>query len=350
MNKLSKIIVSLMTSFALSFSAFAGELTVTGTAKVTYSTLGGDVTGDNTIGIANELGFAASGELDNGYTWDYAMALDPDATAAGGNALNDDTSLGITTPYGVVKFCASTCGLGAHGAFSQNAYAWITDTGYGEGKTEPVNISTYSNMQYHTPADLLPFSTVFKAAYAPSGSTVLASANGSNTAKSATIANSQQYRITTVPVEGLEVNASFTEQDGGDVSGATDEQKSESGTVVVEYAVGSFSFGAGKSWIAPQIAGVTGSGATTVEYYKNTDISVAFAVNDDLSVSYSQEKSDREMATSTTVTYENKAKSLQAAYTMGGMTLAIARTDYENVAYANSVDATETIVGLTMAF
>ena len=151
-------------------------------------------------------------------------------------------------------------------------------------------------------------------------------------------------------MDGLELNASYSEQDGGDVSGATDEQKSESGTVVVEYAVGSFKIGAGKSWIAPQIANVTGSGATTVEHTKNTDISLAFAVNDDLSVSYSQEKSDRSMTTSTTVTYEQKTKSLQAAYTMGGMTLALARTDYDNVAYAQDTNATENLFAVTMAF
>ena len=82
----------------------------------------------NLSSLANELKFAASGELDNGFTWDYFMELDPDGTAEGGSALNDDTSFAVTTPYGVVKACASECGLGAHGAFSQNAYAWITDT------------------------------------------------------------------------------------------------------------------------------------------------------------------------------------------------------------------------------
>ena len=30
------------------------------------------------LGISNELTFSASGELDNGYTWNYAMELDPD--------------------------------------------------------------------------------------------------------------------------------------------------------------------------------------------------------------------------------------------------------------------------------
>ena len=349
MNKLSKIIVSLMTSFALSFSAFAGELTVTGTAKATYSTLSGMVNGDNTLGVANELKFGASGELDNGFTWDYFMELDPDGTAAGGNALNDDSSFAVTTPYGVAKICSSECGLSAAGNFSANSYAWITDTGYAEGKVEPVNISSYSNMQYHTPAGLLPFETVIKAAYAPSGSTVLKSANSSNTAKSATVGNTTQYRIETTPVDGLAISASFTEQDSGD--GVTlDEQKSESGTIAGKYSVGSFTVGLGRSYVAPRIADVTGSGDTTIEQYINTDVSIAFAVNDALSVSYSQEKSDKQFTTASTVAYEQKTKSLQAAYTMGGMTLAVARTDYDNVGYASGITATENLFAVTMAF
>ena len=350
MNKLSKIIVSLMTSFALSFSAFAGELTVTGTAKATYSTLSDMVTGDNTIGVANELKFGANGELDNGWTWDYFIELDPGSAAAGGNAINDDSSFAVTTPYGVAKFCSSECGLSAAGNFNANAYTWITDTAYAEGKVEPVNISSYSNMQLHTPAGLLPFSTVIKAAYAPSGSTIVNSSNASNTTKIATLSNTTQYRVETTPIDGLDISASYTEQDGGDVSGATDEQQSESGTIAAKYAFGSFTVGLGKSYVAPRIADVTGSGDTTIEQYINTDVSIAFAVNDALSVSFSQEKSDKQFATSATVAYEQKTKSLQAAYTMGGMTLAVARTDYDNVGYASGITATENLFAVTMAF
>jgi hypothetical protein len=350
MNKLSKIIVSLMTSFALSFSAFAGELTVTGTAKATYSSLSGQVTGDNTIGVANELKFGAAGELDNGWTWDYFVELDPGSAAGGGNAINDDSSFAVTTPYGVAKFCSSECGLSAAGNFNANAYAWITDTAYAEGKVEPVNISSYQNMQLHTPAGLLPFSTVIKAAYAPSGSTVVNSANASNTTKIATLSNTTQYRVETTPIDGLDISASYTEQDGGDVTGATDEQQSESGTIAAKYAFGSFTVGLGKSYVAPRIADVTGSGATTIESYENNDMSIAFAVNDSLSLSYSSEKSEMTYNTSTTASFDQDTKSLQAAYTMGGMTLALARTDYDNVGYADTVNATENLFAVTMAF
>ena len=42
--------------------------------------------------------------------------------------------------------------------------------------------------------------------------------------------------------------------------------------------------------------------------------------------------------------------SIQVAYSLGGATLSVARTDYENIGYANGVDATETIIALTFAF
>ena len=42
--------------------------------------------------------------------------------------------------------------------------------------------------------------------------------------------------------------------------------------------------------------------------------------------------------------------SIQIAYSLGGATLSVARTDYENIGYANNTDATDTIIALTFAF
>ncbi len=80
MKKITKILISLFASTMVSLSAFAGELTVTGTAKATYNTVSGVANGDNTIGVSNEsvsneLDFNASGELDNGYTWTLANSV-----------------------------------------------------------------------------------------------------------------------------------------------------------------------------------------------------------------------------------------------------------------------------------
>jgi len=347
MTKINKIIVSLLASFAITASAFAGELTVTGTAKATYSTLG-STNGDNTLGVANELTFGASGELDNGFTWNYAMEIDP-SNAAATNSHNDDTQMSLTTPYGAVAVCISECSLGGALKWSANAYSVPSDTGFGEGKTEPTNISSYNNMQYHTPAGLLPYSIQFKAAYAPSGSTAMESTNAVNAARSATVSSMTQYSATAVPVDGASIHVSYGEQDGGIASGLTDAQAYEAGSVAGTYAYGAFTVGLGRSWISPQIA--TGyDGAAAIESYENTNYSLGYLFNDNLSLSVSREKSVPDAMTTGTVVYEQKTTGIQAAYTMGGMTVALARAKYTSPSYLNDDDVTENILAVTMAF
>jgi hypothetical protein len=348
MKNIQKILVSLLVSFAISTSAFAGELTVTGTAKATYNTVSGqNDNGADTMGITNELTFGANGELDNGWTWKYATELDPDATAAGGNALNDDTQMVVTTPYGAFAVCVSECGLSAALEFSQGAYTLISDTGYAEGKTEPANISSYTNMQYHTPAGLLPSDAQIKIAYAPGSNGSVASGNASNATNVATAADSTMVRLTLVPVEGASVKASYMQTEGGNVSGVSDEQDAKSGAIALTYAIDAFSFGFGKAYIAP----VLSNGSTDrVESTENTNYSVGYNVNDNLSVSYTNEKSANDRTTAATSNSDLKIDSVQAAYTMGGMTVAIAASEYDNVGYVNAVNVSEVLLAVTMAF
>ena len=100
-------------------------------------------------------------------------------------------------------------------------------------------------------------------------------------------------------------------------------------------------------YIAPLLA----DGSTDrVESTENTNYSVGYNVNDNLSVSYTNEKSENENTTSATVTSDMKIKSVQAAYTMGGMTVAIAASDYDNVGYIDAINVSEVILAVTMAF
>jgi len=347
MNRISKIIVSLLVSFAIATSAFAGALTVSGAAKATYSTVSGKANGDNTLGVANELAFGASGELDNGWTWKYQTEIDPSAGTTSADAVTDDSNLNLTTPFGTVAVCASECCLSAALNFSADAYTLMSDTAYGEGKVEPSNISSYANMQYHTPAGLLPLGMVVKAAYAPSGSTFVNSANASNQAVSTTVGATEMYRIEMTPVDGLAVNISYSDTEGSNEAGKTDEQNDEGGAIVGKYTTGPFTIGVGRSYAAIRISN---DGGDVAEAYKNTNISVGYSVNDSLSLSYTKEKSVQEKATAATVTYDQTTSSIQAAYTMGGMTLAIARADYDNVGYALDTDVSETLFAVTMAF
>ena len=45
-----------------------------------------------------------------------------------------------------------------------------------------------------------------------------------------------------------------------------------------------------------------------------------------------------------------EATGLQAAYTMGGMTLAIAQNSFENAQYTNNKDVKDTVFSVAMAF
>jgi hypothetical protein len=77
MNKLTKVGCSaLCGSLAAISAANAGDLTVTGSAHLTYVSLGGsgDTTVGNPIGMQSNVTFKGSGELDNGWTFALSIA------------------------------------------------------------------------------------------------------------------------------------------------------------------------------------------------------------------------------------------------------------------------------------
>ena len=97
--------------------------------------------------------------------------------------------------------------------------------------------------------------------------------------------------------------------------------------------------------------------AATVKSFENKMMSIGFAVNDNLSVSYENEKSDAQKRTVVTTNrahtkanVELDVTTLQAAYTMGGMTLSISQKDIENADYVLNKDEKETLFAVSMAF
>ena len=86
MNNLKKIGLSALAGTLASLSAQAGEMTVTGSAEVSYVQRDGDEITGNPIGMNKNLGFAGSGELDNGWTVSISQAT-TDAMAFSSAAL-----------------------------------------------------------------------------------------------------------------------------------------------------------------------------------------------------------------------------------------------------------------------
>ena len=220
----------------------------------------------------------------------------------------------------------------------------MSDTGFSEGIIYPSDSGAYASLQYHTPE--LPLSTKIAYSY---GQNKTDGQSGNATVSSGN--SIEEYAISTSPVDGLTLSASYYDiNDYGD-GVKTEEQLEEGGAYGVTYAYGNATIGYGKSFKAPETTTATRTaGATTVEYYENTGISIGYAVNDDLSVSYTSEDSERSFQTSATTAYDISMDSVQIAYSLGGATLSIARADYDNVGYTNGIDTTETIIAMSFAF
>jgi hypothetical protein len=390
MKKILKISLVLLTSLSFGLSAFAGEMTVTGTAKATYNIQSNDSTAGNDkgkgLGVANELDFTASGELDNGWTWTYQVQLDPGAVTTGSTNTvdNDDSSLKIGTPYGTVGICVSECGLNKQLAYSAAAYTAGIDLGVG-AVIDPIDAGGWNNLTYATPAGLIPFGTTFAVSYAPSADKGYNSSNAAGVAATQvntyadTIAGASdtassgntdfspdavksvtEYAVTTSPIDGLTVNASYV--DAPSSYGDAKFQSYEAGALNATYAYGPIKVGYGKVLIAPAVDRTKRSTTESVSYVENVDMSIGYAVNDNLSLSYEKSTSEANMKSraldGVTVKSKNSqdVTSIQAAYTMGGMTLAVSQVQTDGDGYTKEetgtsrIDVKETIFAVTLAF
>jgi len=353
MKNIIKTLVVMLSSVSLFATANAGSLDVSGTAKATYNITSGKSNAGKGIGITNELNFTAAGELDNGYTWSYSMELDPADGSAGGAATNDDTKLTVSTPMGTFGVFVLEGGLDLEDGASQSVYARPTDIGDPSATADNFTIDSYNNIQYHTPADMLPFGITAKIAYA----TDLDGTNNSGNAAGATTTvaiegageSATEYQVKASPIDGLTIGASYMNFDGE--GNATKAQEAESGAYMATYASGPFSIGYSKAYKAPLIGSTVAANITeTVEYYDQTNMSVAYAASDDLSISYEKETSEANYVLNTTADVEQASKAVQVAYTMGGMTLALSHGSYDNNGYTDANNADQTLLAVTMAF
>jgi hypothetical protein len=326
MKNVKIILVSILSLFLVS-AANAGDLSVTGSVKASITTAGSDAaagaqeTGESqTLAISNDIDFNASGELDNGWTWKWQTQLDAGAI--------DDTQLTIATDMGTIGLYGTEGGLNFKHGGSQMALGYGSQIGSAAGFLDPDDIASFNNVQYHTPAGLLPFGAVVKAGITMGGS---ATSEPGDSPLGSTVSeiDGRTYSIEAAPIEGLSVGASYFTIDQ---AAATSEkgQQEENGAYYVSYKFGPVGVGYSKAYIAP--ASGVGASAATYNYYENTSYSVGFVVNDNFSVSYGNEKSHRNLTTDAT---ENDLSidTIQAAYTIGGMTATVGVKDIENGNY-----------------
>ena len=341
MNKLTKIGVSaLCGSLAGISAANAGDLSVTGGVDMTWQSLEGKVTG-NPIGIGSNIGFSGSGELDNG----VGVAL---SIAYTNQAAFSSTNVTVTMPsLGDILITSGVSGTGIDRYDDATPTAWEESFGHGVGSgIQTVSGGSGGSGIEYTP-NMLPDGVALNLAWSPDpdGSNTndkgVAGDTGSGVAKGS-FGGALSLGSDFTGVEGLTVYTGYEEIDK-DTSGSNLNGDQKEMVLGGKYAIGSLTFGYQYS--------KEDVDTTTVSHYDNNAFGVTFNVNDNLTLSYGQHESSKEY-NDTSADVELKSTSIQAAYTMGGMSIRIADGSVDNSNYSTAAtdDNDGRTISVSLAF
>jgi len=350
MNKLTKVGCSaLCGSLAVISAANAGDLSVTGGADVTYLSNGTTSTG-NPFGMASAVTFKGTGELDNGWTFEFVAAEgDGHAYSAARVAI---TMGGL----GTLEFDQGNSGNGIAAYDNVLPTAWEEAHGAGVsgGVKTVLGVGSSDNVQYTLPK-VLGTEIALTYAFDVGSSDTADKASGTSGANNTT-GRGYDATVKINPTLGTEILSGLNLYAGGSVVEVYDnanqlEDKYE-GVGAIVYALGPVEVGA--MWSA-LYSGVE-TAATGYHTYKNHGFGVAFNVNDDFSVSYGEYQSRKAgyERSKTQATGEEgrvvEVSSWQAAYTMGGASFRVADVTVDNGLWSSTADSSATIVSMGLAF
>ena len=319
-------------------SAFAGAVTVSGTANLTYTANSGK---QDTIaatdtelgqdgqrwGLNKSLSFSGSGELDNGWTVSVSQTL----------ANGSSTGLGMTIDMGDAGSLNYEADTGARGIGKIKDMIPTADedvangididgSGTSGGLTGLVSGGTQGFHYSNTISDIVEIGV----GYAPKGGAT--TANGGVSGSGATASYVSGF-VKIDPMDGLEIGFGIGEAPtatAGDASKTDDHQ-----TIYASYVYGPIT-------VALQQSNVDTTGSTADD--EVTRWGVLYAVNDEMSISYQSHENDDTTAT------DEDATGWSASYTSGGMTFKVHRNTADNVGNIVSNESEHTEVGVTFAF
>ena len=335
MDKLKKVGLSALAGTLASLSAQAGEMSVTGSAEVSYTQRDSDEITGNPIGLGSNYSFAGSGELDNG--WGVALSI-----AIGNKNNYSSTNVVVTVPaLGDFKIGGGTTGSGIDRIDDVTPNVWeeAYATGMSNGM-QTVNGSVSGRGIEWTP-NMLPDGVTARIFVTPDVSGGSASVDkeysGSSTSQGT------GYDVTVELGEAMTGMAGLTV--GGGISHADNPLNGqgdiEDTTIYATYAVGGLTVG--YQWSEADLGTTTGA-----QQYDNDGYGITFAVNDDLSIGYNHYESEQTNTTNVT----NEATSMQIAYSMGGASIRLAEGQSDNQDYQTGAayDRDNTVLSVSLAF
>ena len=342
-------------------SAVAGEMSVSGGINTTLK-FGKPNQGNNTgrsIGSDKDVTFSGGGELDNGTTFSMSTTLYDNYEMSGSTTT-------ITTPsLGSFQVGASTgSASGKYDEEVPQAYEQVSD-----GIETPANkvgdFMDNNHVMYTSPTlEMMGASITLRAGYSPQANDG-AVADGGQPTYNATYGSGQELGLT-IGYENLTLGFYGAERENmtPDQSGQDDTRDEFNGAWYAKYSMGPISIGYSETYFD---AGVVQTAVKTVDQaktrrtaggiYEDEQMSIAFNVNENMSISYtvadstydSQDDAKTSVTTDDDITQEIDA--LQVAYSMGGMSIKAYNMEVSNPAHDdNAADQSVTEIALGFAF
>ena len=316
MNRLKKVGLTALAASLATFSATAGELSVTGSASIYYSAK--EKAASTGFYQNDKIVFTGSGTMDNGMELTMGLSIDESDVAA------DQAASGRTFEGRYITLSSDTLGAitfnGKDGDSVISAFDDKMPAAYEEswdGADDPADFSD-DNSFYYTNGNLADGVTLL-ASYAPGG-------NGNNKGSTA-------IGATITAIDGLTLGVAM----GNDNGSKTNE--TDYSVVYATYAMGPITIGAQLN---------DQDQTTTAVDEEMTMFGISYAVSEDMTVSYGYSELDYEAA----ATPSQEATALGISYTMGSIGLSGSYHDIENASGGTTDTANykEYEVALTFAF
>jgi len=298
MNNFKKVGLTALAGSLIATSAFAGSMSVSGSADISLKNQS-NATSSNSFSSGDSLNFTGSGELDNGLTVTSNVEVD------GGNY--DDRSVVIAMPdMGTLTFQTSgSTAMGAVGDMSPSAAdkSWdviagsTVAAGLGQAlkATDIGGYGTSNEFKYVAPELVEGLGATIS--YTPSATD---RPDGTTS-----------WALSYTGVEGLTLG--YAEEDNGKSGTA----KIDADTMYATYAFGSFTVGVQSS---------EADGGLAADDDEFSSHGITYQVNDDLTIGY--HASEYQFGDKSA---DQESKSVQASYTMGGMSIVAQSVSMDNV-------------------
>ena len=303
MNKLAKVGLTALAGSLVATSAFAGSMSVSGSAKVTYGSSGSERVSGNPFSNSKGISFSGSGELDNGFT--------------------------VSTGYTLTNAAFST----SHVSLDMG------DAG------------TLSLMNSTALAGIDKFDDVMPTAGEEVWDDVDTDDNG---VVGTTSANAIGYEVSAM---GMTISASYAKEAVGTANSVVliaDDlmdglqvgygvgKAATSATVEDDHSTGWIKYTSGMATVGVQTSSIDKASADE----DRLGMAISLAINENMSVSYGISTVDFETASLD----DEESSGISASYTMGGITIGAVMNQTDSVAGTAGTDYSKKEISVAFAF